>query len=137
MTQAGLVKSMGETIVRPPAIMVEEALIVRAQNRGRLRKATTWQDRIDGNLGAHENPEPLEACGHSPTRLIEPVDQTVPHRHLKLCISRCGFLTQPGDGPAQRTAAHGETVTPGQYLSGPLVGNSQLPGQMRGHRHSP
>src|ERR1700730_9004211 len=121
MTQAGLVKRMNKTIVGPPAVMVQESAVICTEYRSGLSKSTSGQNRIKGDFGADTNPEPLQMCGDSPARLIEPIHQTVTDGNLKFLIRGFGFLSQSRHRAAKRAAADSEAVAPFQDLSGTLV----------------
>src|SRR6185295_15852123 len=92
--------------------------------------------RIKGDFGADTNPEPLQMCGDSPARLIEPIHQTVTDGNLNFLIRGFGFLCQSRHRAAKRAAADSEAVAPFQDLSGTLVRDPHLFDQMRGQSES-
>src|SRR3989442_5022945 len=74
MAQTSLVKRLDKTIVRLPAIVVEESGVVLTQYRGGLSKSTSRQNRIEGDFGAHTNPEAFQMRRDSPAGLIQLID---------------------------------------------------------------
>src|SRR5213593_1246493 len=117
MTQAGLVKRVGKTIVGLPTVMVQESRVVLTEDRGGLSKSTSGQNRIDRDLGVDTNPEPFQMRCHSPAGLIELIDRTLTDGHLKFLIRRFGLLSQSRHRAAERATANSQAVTPFQNLA--------------------
>ena len=131
MAQTSLVKRLDKTIVRLPAIVVEESGVVLTQYRGGLSKSTSGQNRIEGDFGADTNPKPFQMRGDSPTGLIELIDRTATDSPVKLFIRRFRLLAQPCQRSAQCAAADSQPITPFQNLSRTLVRDTHLLYQVR------
>src|SRR5204863_9581359 len=105
MTQTGLMKRLGKTIVGPPAVMIQESAVIFTQYGGGLCESTTGQNRIDGDLGAHTNPEPFQMRRHFPPGLIELIDETLTDGDLKSLIGRFRVPSQSRHGAAKCATA--------------------------------
>jgi len=114
--------------------MVQKPGVIGAQYRGRLSKSTSGQNRVHGDIGADTNPKPFQMRGHSPTSLIQVIDETVTGGSLKLLIAGFRLLAQPRHRPAQCASADSQIVTPSQYLSCPLMRDPHLFAHMGSQR---
>ena len=78
MRQTALMQRAGEAAIGRPAIADQHAGEVRAQDGGRVVKATPGANRIHGGLGCRERPQPVQHGTDAPAGFIGTDDGTPP-----------------------------------------------------------
>lgn len=71
-----LMLGLGESAIRRPPVTHEDAIEVRAQDRGRVVKAPTGTNRVHGGVWCRKRPEPVEHGADPPPGFIGTDDGT-------------------------------------------------------------
>lgn len=127
-------KGVRETVVGAPAVVMQEARIVLAQQRRGLPEAASGLDGEHRHVLGHGDPQPVQVRGHAPARLIEPGDQTRVCGLHEPNVGRRGVLPHPQDRAADPAATGLQAIAAVQDLGDIRVRETPLLGQLRGPR---
>lgn len=126
MGETRLVRGLRELPVRRPAVALQHAGIVRAEDGGRLGKAPPVLNRIDGRVAGGEGPEPVIVAADLPARFIGGDDGAATDRGAEDRVGRLRLARGPVDRVDEPPARDGEPEAIAEQVGDLPEGEAEL-----------
>lgn len=126
MRETRLMQRRVELAIRLPAVALQDAGVVAADDRGGLREAATGLNRIDGGRRGDKRPEPLQVGGHAPAGFIRRHHRTAAYGRTERGITRLRLARRPMHGMRDAAAGDAEPEAIVQELGDFPVGEAEL-----------
>ena len=126
MRETRLMQRRVELPIRLPAVALQDAGVVEADDRGGLREAAAGLNRIDGRRWGDKRPEPLQVGGHAPAGFIRGHHRTAAHRRTERGITGLRLARGPMHGMRDAAAGDAEPEAIAQELGDLAVGETEL-----------
>jgi hypothetical protein len=124
--QTGLMGRVREVPIRRPAVTHQDAIIVGAEDRGRLLKAATRLNGIQDHRGRGERPQPLHVTADLPARFVGTDDWARANCVAQRAVGRarlpCGAVQRVGD----RARPHNQAKPLAQQRRDLAVGQPEI-----------